>query len=162
MTVTATSTGNDPRDGFNLHVVHWDGTYFDGGSVIGSIVDQGPFMGFISSVQRILEFPYGESNETANFSETQVVERILSPSVITSENNSAPVLEELFLVEGLIYGEGGTTGTLVAHFSDAEFNIETVTIDLSPIGGEVVVMNDRGLNGDTVIGDSRFIIMLMV
>jgi hypothetical protein len=162
MTVTATSTGNDPRDGFNLHVVHWDGTYFDGGSATGSIVDQGPLMGLISSVQRILEFPYGESNETANFSETQVVERILSPSVITSENNSAPVLEELFLVEGLIYGEGGTTGTLVAHFSDAEFNIETVTIDLSPIGGEVVVMNDRGLNGDTVIGDSRFTTMLMV
>ena len=162
MTATAVSTGNDLRDGFNLHVVNWVGSYFEGGTASGSIVDQGPLMGLLSSVQRTLELPYGEGNETAKFTEQQVVERILSPSVITAENNSAPQLIEMILEEGLIYGEGGSTGTLVAHFTDAEFNIDSVVVDLSPIGGEVVIMNDRGLDGDSIVGDNRFTTMVMV
>ncbi len=157
LTVEAFATGVDPRDGFNLSVVHWTGVYGDSGGIAnGSIVDEGPLMGLVSSVVRSLEFPYGEGNDTALFSESQVVERILSPSIITAENNSAPILVELGFVEGLIIGEGGSTGTLVAHVTDAEFNIQSVLVDLTPLGGEVVMLNDRGLNGDAVIGDDRY------
>jgi len=157
LTVEAFATGVDPRDGFNLSVVHWTGVYGGSGGIAnGSIVDEGPLMGLVSSVVRSLEFPYGEGNDTALFSESQVVERILSPSIITAENNSAPILVELGFVEGLIIGEGGSTGTLVAHVTDAEFNIQSVLVDLTPLGGEVVMLNDRGLNGDAVIGDDRY------
>ena len=157
LTVEAYATGNDPRDGFNLSVVHWTGTYGDSGGVAnGSIVDEGPLMGLVSSIVRSLELPFGEENDTALFSESQVVERILSPSIITAENNSAPVLVSMDFLEGLAIGEGGSTGTLVAHITDAEFNIESVTVDLTPLGGGIVTMNDRGLDGDAVIGDDRY------
>jgi hypothetical protein len=155
--VEAYATGNDPHDGFNLSVVHWTGTYGESGGVAnGSIVDEGPLMGLVSSVVRSLELPFGEGNDTALFSESQVVERILSPSIITAENNSAPVLVSMDFLEGLAIGEGGSTGTLVAHITDAEFNIESVTVDLTPLGGGLVTMNDRGLDGDAAIGDDRY------
>ena len=157
LTVEAYATGLDPRDGFNLSVVHWTGLYGDsGGFANGSIVDQGPLMGLVSSVIRSMEIPFGDGNDSALFTESQVVERILSPSIITAENNSAPVLVDLGFVEGLVIGEGGSTGTLVAHVTDAEFNIESVTVDLAPLGGELMVLNDRGLNGDSAIGDDRY------
>ncbi len=162
LVITAESTGNDPRDGFNLHVTNWTGNYDGSGSASGSIIDQGPLMGLISSVNRILEIPYGSENETANFTESQMVERILSPSVITAENNTAPTLVELYIEEGLIYGEGGSVGTLVAHISDQEMNVDAVTIDLSPIGGDTVSMNDRGLDGDATVGDNRFTTQILV
>lgn len=157
LTVEAFATGVDPRDGFNLSVVHWTGVFGDsGGAANGSIVDEGPLMGLVSSVTRSMDLPFGEGNDTALFSESQVVDRILSPSIITAENNSAPILMELGFAEGLIVGEGGSTGTLVAHVTDAEFNIESVTVDLTPLGGDVIVLNDRGLEGDATIGDDRY------
>ena len=162
LVITAETTGNDPRDGFNLHVTNWVGSYGEGSSASGSIIDQGPLMGLLSSVYRTLEIPYGNENETANFTESQVVERILSPSIITAENNTAPVLIELYLEEGVIYGEGGSSGTLVAHISDAEMNVESVSVDLTPIGGDIVSMNDRGLDGDAIVGDQRFTTQILV
>ena len=162
LVITAETTGNDPRDGFNLHVVNWVGSYDESSTASGSIIDQGPLMGLLSSVYRILEIPYGSENETANFTESQVVERILSPSIITAENNTAPVLVELYLEEGVIYGEGGSSGTLVAHISDEEMNVDSVTVDLTPIGGDVVSMNDRGLDGDAIVGDQRFTTNILV
>ena len=162
LVITAESTGNDPRDGFNLHVVNWIGSYDGNGDATGSIIDQGPLMGLLSSVNRVLEIPYGDENETANFTESQMVERILSPSIITAENNTAPVLVELFMEEGVIYGEGGSVGTLVAHISDNELNVDSVTVDLTPLGGGVVSMNDRGLDGDVTIGDHHFTTKILV
>ncbi len=162
LVITAESTGNDPRDGFNLHVVNWTGSYGENGDATGSIIDQGPLMGLLSSVNRVLEIPYGDENETANFTESQMVERILSPSIITAENNTAPLLVELYLEEGLIYGEGGSVGTLVAHISDNELNVDTVTVDLSPLGGGMMSLNDRGINGDTTIGDNHFTTKILV
>jgi hypothetical protein len=162
LVITAETTGNDPRDGFNLHVVNWVGSYDESSTASGSIIDQGPLMGLLSSVYRILEIPYGSENETANFTESQVVERILSPSIITAENNTAPVLVELYLEEGVIYGEGGSSGTLVAHISDEEMNVDSVTVDLTPIGGDIVSMNDRGLDGDAIVGDQRFTTHILV
>ena len=154
--VTAQSTGNDPRDGFNLHVVNWTGQYENVGTASGAIIDQGPLMGLLSSVYRVLEIPYGEENESANFTESQVVDRILSPSIITAENNTAPQLIDIYFEEGIIYGEGGSAATLVAHIADAELNVDSVTVDLTPLGGDVTELNDRGLEGDSTIGDNRF------
>ncbi|MDP6234586.1 MAG: hypothetical protein QF364_01940 [Candidatus Poseidoniaceae archaeon] len=160
--VTAQSTGNDPRDGFNLHVVNWTGQYENVGTASGAIIDQGPLMGLLSSVYRVLEIPYGEENESANFTESQVVDRILSPSIITAENNTAPQLIDIYFEEGIIYGEGGSAATLVAHIADAEFNVDSVTVDLSPLGGDVTELNDRGLEGDSTIGDNRFSTRILV
>ena len=160
--ITAQSTGNDPRDGFNLHVVNWAGQYENVGTASGAIIDQGPLMGLLSSVNRVLEIPYGESNESANFTESQVVDRILSPSIITAENNTAPQLVEIYFEEGNIYGEGGSAATLVAHIADAEFNVDSVIVDLSPLGGDVTELNDRGLEGDSTIGDNRFSTRILV
>lgn len=162
LVVTAQSTGNDPRDGFNLHVVNWVGAYENVGTASGSIVDQGPLMGLLSSVNRVLELPYGEENESANFTESQAVERIVSPSIVTAENNTAPSMVELYIAEGVVYGEGGNAGTLVVHVQDAEFNVETVTVDLTPIGGDVTTLNDRGLDGDSTVGDNRYSTRILV
>ena len=160
--VTAQSTGNDPRDGFNLHVVNWTGQYENVGTASGAIIDQGPLMGLLSSVYRVLEIPYGEENESANFTESQVVDRILSPSIITAENNTAPQLIDIYFEEGIIYGEGGSAATLVAHIADAELNVDSVTVDLTPLGGDVTELNDRGLEGDSTIGDNRFSTRILV
>ena len=68
----------------------------------------------------------------------------------------------MYLEEGVIYGEGGSSGTLVAHISDEEMNVDSVTVDLTPIGGDVVSMNDRGLDGDAIVGDQRFTTNILV
>ena len=62
LTVTAGLNANDPRDGHNFHVVSWTGQYNgeETGTAYGSIIDEGPLKGLISSVTRVLEIPFGE------------------------------------------------------------------------------------------------------
>ena len=56
------------------------------------------------------------------------------------------------LAEGVITGEGGSPGHLEV-VSDVDYNVESVSVDLTEIGGVVLQPNDRGLDGDMVIGD---------
>jgi hypothetical protein len=164
LTVTAGLNANDPRDGHNFHVVSWTGQYNgeETGSAFGSIIDEGPLKGLISSVTRVLEIPFGEDDNIANFTESQLLTRVLSPAVVTAEENSAPVISDLYLFEGLVISEGGSVATLVADVSDIDWNLEQVTVDLTPIGGGIVVMNDRGLDGDTAIGDDKYTTRIIV
>ena len=90
LVITAETTGNDPRDGFNLHVVNWVGSYDESSTASGSIIDQGPLMGLLSSVYRILEIPYGSENETANFTESQVCLLYTSPSPRDRQKSRMP------------------------------------------------------------------------
>ena len=158
LVIEAESVSNDPRDGHNFHVVTWSGVYegTSGGYASGAIIDQGPLKGLISSVTRTLEIPFGEENETAYLNETQILERVLSPSVVTIEENSAPQIGEIYLQQGIVIGEGGSSSLLVANITDIDWNIDEVIVDLTPIGGGIVEMNDRGLDGDQSVGDDIY------
>ena len=162
--VTAETAANDPRDGHNFHVVSWSGVYegSEFGTATGAIIDEGPLKGLISSVSRVLAIPFGEEGNLANFTETQLLTRVISPAVVTAEENSAPVISGLYLLEGLVVSEGGSVATLVAEVSDVDWNLEQVTVDLTPIGGSIVVMNDRGIDGDAAIGDDKYSTMIVV
>ena len=162
--VTAESVANDPRDGHNFHVVTWSGIYegTESGTASGAIIDQGPLKGLISSVSRVLQIPFGDEGYTANFTETQLLTRVISPSVVTAEENSPPLISGLNLLEGMVISEGGSVATLVAEVADVDWNLEQVTVDLSPIGGNVVTMNDRGVDGDKVIGDDKYSTRIIV
>ena len=164
LVVEAESLSNDPRDGHNFHVVTWTGIYegTSGGYASGAIIDQGPLKGLISSVIRTLEIPFGEENETAYLNETQLLERVLSPSVVTIEENSAPQIGEIFLQQGIVIGEGGSSSLLVANITDVDWNIDDVVADLTPIGGGLVEMNDRGLDGDQSVGDDIYSTIILV
>ena len=59
-------------------------------------------------------------------------------------------------------GEGGSSATLVAHVTDVDWNIDSVMIDLTPIGGNIIEMNDRGLDGDESVGDDLFSTIITV
>ena len=135
LVVTAEAVANDPRDGHNFHVVTWSGTYedTDAGTATGAIIDEGPLKGLISSVERVLEIPFGEDNYSANFTETQVLTRVISPAVVTADENSAPVISGLSLLEGMVISEGGSVATLVAQVNDVDWNLEQVIVDLSPL-----------------------------
>ena len=162
--IIAESVSFDPRDGHNFHIVSWSGQYEgdDSGYANGAIIDQGPLKGLLSSVNRTLEIPYGENNESAFLNESQTLERVLSPSIVTLEENSAPVISEISLQQGLVIGEGGSTATLIANITDVDWNIDSVLVDLTPIGGEITEMNDRGLNGDQSVGDDLFTAVISV
>jgi hypothetical protein len=164
LTVTAGLNANDPRDGHNFHVVSWTGQYNgeETGTAFGAIIDQGPLKGLISSVTRVLEIPFGEDGNIANFTESQLLTRVLSPAVVTAEENSAPIISDLYLFEGLVICEGGSVATLVADVSDIDWNLEQVTVDLTSIGGGIVAMNDRGLDGDSAIGDDKYTTRIIV
>ena len=164
LVVTAEAVANDPRDGHNFHVVSWSGVYegSESGTATGAIIDEGPLKGLISSVSRVLAIPFGEEGNLANFTETQLLTRVISPGVVTAEENSAPIISGLYLLEGLVVSEGGSVATLVAEVSDVDWNLEQVTVDLTPIGGSIVVMNDRGIDGDVAIGDDKYSTMIVV
>ena len=164
LVVTAEAVANDPRDGHNFHVVSWSGVYegSESGTATGAIIDEGPLKGLISSVSRVLAIPFGEEGNLANFTETQLLTRVISPAVVTAEENSAPIISGLYLLEGLVVSEGGSVATLVAEVSDVDWNLEQVTVDLTPIGGSIVVMNDRGIDGDVAIGDDKYSTMIVV
>ena len=164
LVVTAEAVTNDPRDGHNFHVVSWSGVYegSESGTATGAIIDEGPLKGLISSVSRVLAIPFGEEGNLANFTETQLLTRVISPAVVTAEENSAPIISGLYLLEGLVVSEGGSVATLVAEVSDVDWNLEQVTVDLTPIGGSIVVMNDRGIDGDAAIGDDKYSTLIVV
>ena len=62
----------------------------------------------------------------------------------------------------MVISEGGSVATLVAQVNDVDWNLEQVIVDLSPIGGLTVEMNDRGIDGDVAIGDDKYTTGLVV
>ena len=78
----------------------------------------------------------------------------MSPSIISVYDNSEPVIESISLAQGVVTGEGGAPGYLEVKVLDIEYNVERVIVDASSIGiTQTIALNDRGLNGDLVIGD---------
>ena len=164
LTVTAGQETIEPRDAKNLSVIQWTGIYSDGvsGTAFGSIVHQGPLTGLLASTVRSFEIEFGEDGETALLNESQAVDAILSPSIVSAEDNTSPKILDLSLMEGLVFGEGGMSAHLVATIDDTDWNVVSVHVDLSSVGLGTVSMNDRGLDGDQTIGDNEWTTMVSV
>ena len=164
LTVTAGQEAIEPRDAKNLSVIQWTGVYSDGvsGTASGSIVHQGPLTGLLASTVRSFAIEFGADGETALLNESQAVDAILSPSIVSADDNTAPHVLDLSLMEGLVFGEGGSPAHLVATIDDPDWNIISVQVDLSSIGLGTVAMNDRGLDGDQTIGDNEWTTMVSV
>jgi len=164
LTVTAGQEAIEPRDAKNLSVIQWTGVYSDGvsGTAHGSIVHKGPLTGLLASTTRSFEIEFGENGEIALLNESKAVDAILSPSIVSADDNTAPQILDLSLLEGLVFGEGASPAHLVATIDDPDWNIVSVIVDLSSIGLGLVSMNDRGLDGDQTIGDNEWTTMVTV
>lgn len=164
LTITAGNEAIEPRDAKNLSVIQWTGVYSDGvsGTASGSIVHQGPLSGLLASTSRSFEIAFGEDDEIAFLNESQAVDVIISPSIVSADDNSTPIVIDLSLSEGLVFGEGASPAHLVATIDDEDWNVATVTVDLSSLGLGIVSMNDRGLDGDQTIGDNKWTTMVSV
>lgn len=153
--VTTTGDTTVPIDGHNLDVVSFSGQYSGAvnGSATGTLVNTGPVAGLVATIERSIIIPL-EEDVNAWLNETSSIDRILSPSVVSSEDNSAPTIVSISLREGHVYAENGGTAALEVEVADIDFNIERVYADLSPIGGaSEVELTDRGLDGDLEILD---------
>ena len=164
LTVTAGQETIEPRDAKNLSVIEWTGVYSDGvsGTAFGSIVHKGPLMGLLASTTRSFEIEFGDNGELALLNESQAVDAILSPSIVSADDNTAPQILDLSLTEGLVFGEGASPSRLVAVVEDTDWNVVSVNVDLSSVGLGTVSMNDRGLDGDQTIGDNQWTTMVSV
>ena len=159
LNVAAGDTRVDSRDGHNLTVIEWSGTYgSDGetGTATGTMVSVGPLKGLLSSVQRTLTVPFGEDDESVSLAETQTLARVLSPAIVAEDENTAPTIGEVQWRDGLAFGEGGAIAHLEIQVADDEWNIVAVEADLASLGLGLLALNDRGLDGDLVVGDDVF------
>jgi hypothetical protein len=88
-----------------------------------------------------------------DFYETQKLDKIRYPSVITAAENTPPSLDSIRFREGSLYAEGG-----VAHLEitvlDIDNDIISVNVDLSNFGLGIIELSDRGFSGDEVIHDN--------
>ncbi len=164
LTVTAGQETTEPRDAKNLSVIQWTGMYSDGVSGIahGSIVHKGPLMGLLASTTRSFEIEFGDNGEIALLNESQAVDAILSPSVVSADDNTAPQILDVSLSDGLVFGEGAAPARLVATIDDPDWNVVSVVVDLSSVGLGTISMNDRGLDGDQTIGDNQWTTMVRI
>ena len=164
LTVTAGQESIEPRDAKNLSVIEWTGVYSDGvsGTAQGSIVHKGPLTGLLASTIRSFEIEFGQNGEVARLNESKAVDAILSPSIVSADDNTPPQILDLSLLEGLVFGEGASPAHLVASIADPDWNVASVIVDLSSLGLGMVSMNDRGLDGDQTIGDNEWTTMVAV
>ena len=155
LSVTATQVGTVNRDGHTIPVTHWTGTYGGDGIASGAVVNEGVLAGLVASVTRNVTLDL-EDGETLVFEETQSLERVLSPSIITAGENTAPSIVSVSIREGAITNEDGGTAHLEVEVADPDWNVRGVTVDLSALDLGTVTLNDVGLDGDTAIHDDVF------
>jgi len=148
-------------DGHTILALDWSGVYGNtlSGNATGSIIIEGPLAGLNGIIQRTLQAPFGDDDAMISIVENQSVNRILSPSVVSSDNNTPPEIEEIRLRES-ITAEGGQGGHLEVTVSDIDFNVVEVTADLSAIGQGIVQLSDKGLQGDAQIGDDIWTVFI--
>jgi len=152
-------------DTHNVSVIDWNGTYGDGvsvnGNAHGSIIVEGPLNGLLVNTTREIYLSDFENGNNV-FTETQALDKIISPSIVGSDRNTPPVIDSVQLREGLVLGEGGSMAHLEVEVNDLTWNLRQVTADLSSIGLGTVQLNDRGLEGDQKIGDNVFTTKIVV
>ena len=165
LTVTAGQEETVAMDGHMVDTVAWTGTYSTDviGTASGNLIIDGPLSGLNVEINRAFQIEFGEDEQMVNLTENQSVNRVLSPSIISAHDNSDPSIDLITLAQGVVTGEGGTPGFLEVTVSDVDFNIVSVTANTTSIGGlEALALNDKGLNGDRVIGDDIWTAVISV
>ena len=143
-------------DGHMVDTVSWTGTYSTEvtGTAFGNLIVDGPLSGLNVKIERQFQMEFGENGELVNLTENQSVNRVISPSIISASDNTEPSIDSISLAQGVVIGENGAPGYLEVTVSDIDFNIVSVFADTTSIGGQAMLtLNDRGLNGDRMIGD---------
>ena len=143
-------------DGHDVSVAEWEGSFGEMSSANGSIINEGPLSGLLNEINRLVSIDVGENSEVS-FIENQRMDRILSPSIVTFDENTPPSLSEapgssVRFRESSLSTEGG-----VAHLevlvNDVDTDTKSVSVDLSSVGLGIVDLSDSGLQGDQVIHD---------
>ena len=166
MDLEAQSIKTSVKDGREFNVTDWSGVYYNrNGSITdgvanGEVINKGPLSGLISSVQRYFAIP-AVNEEYAVFTESQFLERISYPAVVSEGENNDPEIVSISLREGLV-NEGGTISHLEVEIEDEDWNVVSVQVDLSSLGLAVVELSDEGLNGDLTIHDDVWTVPLSV
>jgi hypothetical protein len=165
LTVTAGDLQTIPMDGHMVDTVAWTGVYsIDvSGTANGNLIIDGPLSGLNVAINRDFQIEFGEDEQLVNLTENQSVNRVLSPSIISVHDNHEPIIEAIALAQGVVTGENGAPGYLEVTVSDIDFNIVSVTADTESIGGSnSIILNDKGLDGDRVIGDDIWTVNISV
>ena len=114
------------------------------------MINEGLLAGLFQQINRSITLPVMENN--VSFYETQSLDKIRSPSIITAEENTPPILNKIQFREGFLYAEGGQAH-LEVLVEDVDNDILSVTVDLSEFGLGVIELSDRGMFGDSIIHD---------
>ena len=152
MTMEGQSFDIIEKDGHFLPVTRWSGNYIDGisGTASGAVIKGGPLSGLIAEASRSIAI---EFEQMVYVTEDQTLERILSPSVVTEEENQPPSIISIDLREGKILNEGSGDVHIEVEIDDADWNTIQVELNLTELGLGIVQMNDLGNKGDLVIHD---------
>ena len=155
LTVTAGLEQTVAMDGHMVDTVAWSGVYSTdvSGIASGNLIIDGPLSGLNVQINRAFQIEFGDDGQLVNLTETQSVNRVLSPSIISVHDNTDPSIDLITLAQGVVTGENGAPGYLEVTVSDIDFNIDSVIADISAIGGTLIALNDKGLSGDRIIGD---------
>ena len=154
VTVNGASTAS--IDGHIVSIAEWEGSFGDMSSANGSIINEGPLSGLLNEVSRLVRIELDEGSEISLI-ENQRMDRILSPSIVTFDENTPPSLygdsgSAISFRESPLSTEGG-----VAHLevvvNDVDTDTKSVSVDLSSLGLGIVELSDSGLLGDEVIHD---------
>jgi hypothetical protein len=145
-------------DSHTVSIALWEGNYFNSNSAFGSVVNEGLLAGLLHEVYRTVDFGNGDSNnESIRFLEYQLIDTILYPSIITSSENSIPIIDttsnsSVRFREGFLFNEGGKAN-LEILVTDIDTDVISVMADFSQLGLGKIALSDSGLNGDLVIRD---------
>ena len=138
-------------DGHIVDVIDWIGDYGENTEASGSVINEGILAGLFHQVNRSINLPLLESQ--VNFHEIQTLDKIRSPSIITAEENTLPIIEKIQFREGFLYTEGGQSH-LEIFVEDVDNDIVSISVDMSEFGLGNVELSDRGLFGDSIIHDN--------
>ena len=155
--VSINRMSSDSVDGHLVSVAEWGGTFGDLSSANGSVINEGPLSGLLNEVNRTVRIGLGDGVEGVSFIESQRIDRIMSPSIVTFDENTAPALSSttespVMFREGILTTEGGEAHIEVT-VDDVDTDTSAVSVDLSAIGLGIVELSDSGLLGDLVIHD---------
>ena len=140
-------------DGHNVTLAEWIGDYGGDTYASGSVINEGPLAGLLNEVHRWIEISLGDnSSEDIAFIEHQLVDRVLSPSIISEEENTPPALLTVGFREGRLLTEGDSAHLEVLVY-DFDTDVTAVSVDLTEIGLGIVELSDSGLIGDHTIHD---------
>ena len=162
--VTVHGSSTDSVDSHLVSIAEWSGSFGDMSAANGSIINEGPLSGLLNEVSRIVRIEIGEDSEVSLI-ENQRMDRILSPSIVTFDENTPPSISDepgssIRFRETSLSTEGGVAH-LEVFVNDADTDIKSVSVDLSSIGLGVVDLSDSGLQGDQVIHDDVWTVRIV-